>query len=312
MSSRNDSNQMTETSGDWVNNVRHWSDDFIISEKTLLGMTPANSSVETKFATCEVTNCSYNTGVGDFNSCTLRMGFSKCFTHLELEDVEKHGLQVKLSKNIIPVYYDIELSNDGEIEQIGACTDDGRMFSGIIRTSVRTNKSPFLRTIAPEIWNMLVCSPKDVIQSFVDWLKVVFDNCEKETTRNRKIVLVAHYGMSFDHLHLIRTMLKHGVDVPDMLLSDSVVMIKLMVDKNESAKLGHLRDKYVPWIEHVAHDADSDAKVLKGVMNMIYKDPCVYYRKFSIDCRKYVELVGLNMYQKTKSMEQTIRDACTS
>lgn len=107
-------------------------------------------------------------------------------------------------------------------------------------------------------------------------------------------------------------MLKHGVDVPDVLLSDSVVMIKMMVDKNESAKLGYLRDKYVPWVDHVAHDADSDAMVLKEVMNRIYKDPCVYYRKFSIDCRKYVELVGLNMYQKTKSMEQAIQDASTS
>ncbi|KAG5916588.1 hypothetical protein E4U61_003501 [Claviceps capensis] len=41
--------------------------------------------------------------------------------------------------------------NDGEIEQIGACTDDGYKFSGIIRTSVRTTKSLALKMISPEM-----------------------------------------------------------------------------------------------------------------------------------------------------------------
>ena len=60
-------------------------------------------------------------------------GCSRCTrpwwpTNLDKEDVERAPPQVKNHKNIIPVYYDIELSDDGEIEQIGARTDEGYTF----------------------------------------------------------------------------------------------------------------------------------------------------------------------------------------
>lgn len=51
-----------------------------------------------------------------------------------------------------------ERSNDGEIGKMGACTNDGFLFSGIIRTSVRSNKSPMLESLRADVWNMLVDS----------------------------------------------------------------------------------------------------------------------------------------------------------
>lgn len=87
--------------------------------------------------------------------------------HLDKEEIEAKKAWKVNPKNIIPVYYDIELSNDGEMEQIGACTFEGYMFSGIIRTSVRTNRSSLLRAFLPEIWNMPASDAKSVLQSFV-------------------------------------------------------------------------------------------------------------------------------------------------
>lgn len=121
------------------------------------------------------------------------------------------------------------------------------MFSGIIRTSVRTNRSPILRKIKPYFWNILVSDAKLVMQSFVDWLETLVINFDKNSSKNPKIMLVAHYGVSFDHSHVLRTMLKHGIQMPEMFLLDLVVMFKKMMGKKRSAKLAHSREKkYVP------------------------------------------------------------------
>lgn len=130
-------------------------------------------------------------------------------------------------------------------------------------------------------------------------------NCAASATKSPKIVL----GVSFNHLYMLRTMLKHGVKIPDVLLSDSVVMFKVMVSKTESAKLSYLGDKYVHWVEHTLHDADCGAKVLMAVMNKVYNNPSKYFAKFLIGCNKYMSLVGLDKYQRMKAMEQRIRES---
>lgn len=292
--------------------MKMWSKDFITSERISLCMTPNMSSNMMRFVECSEIGCNSTSKVGEFDAYTLRLGLGKCLTHLDKEDVERAPLQVKNHKNIIPVYYDIELSDDGKIEQIGARTDEGYTFSGLIRTSVRTNKSPILRVFRADIWNILVQDAKSVMESFVDWLETLTINSEKGSSKNVKIVLIAHYGVLFDHLHVVRTMLKHGIEPPDVLLSDSVVIFKMMMGKNETAKLGVLRDKYVPWVDHVAHDADSDAGVLMALMNVVFEVPTLIYARASVTSRKYMDLVGLNLYERTKTMEQRIRDATSS
>lgn len=297
----------SDTEDERAVSMRMWSKDFISSERISLFMTPGNTDERPSFVKCEEFGCNFNTGVGDFEACTLRLGFKKCFVHLDQDDIESKDQIIKSPKSIIPVYYDIELSNDGEIEQIGACTEDGYKFSGLIRTSVRTTKSPSLRTISPEIWNILVEKPGNVMQLFVDWLETLLVNCD--SSKNPNIVLVAHYGVSFDHLHLLRTMLKHGIQPPDVYLSDSMVLYKVLINKETSAKLSFLRDKHVAWVEHLAHDADSDAKVMMMIMKNVFPNPKAVYSKFSVHCSDYMKMVGLNLYRVTMTMEERIRNA---
>ncbi|KAK0753549.1 hypothetical protein B0T18DRAFT_424081 [Schizothecium vesticola] len=167
--------------------------------------------------------------------------------------------------------YNTGLSNDGEIEQIGACADDEYMFSGITRTSVRSTKSPILRNLRPDdVWNMLVDSPMYVVQSFVDWLDTLLVNSQTDTVKTPRS------------------------PPPNVYLSDSVVSYEMMIDKEQSAKLHVLRNKYVPWIDHRAHDAGSDAK-----------------GNHDVD-EEYMSLAGLSMYQATISMEDRIRHATSS
>ncbi|KAK1828585.1 hypothetical protein QBC39DRAFT_264830, partial [Podospora conica] len=96
--------------------------------------------------------------------------------------------------------------------------------------------------------------------------------------------------------------------IPDVYLSDSMVSYKMMIDKEQTAKLCVLRDKHVPWVEHCAHNADSDAKVMMMLMKQVFIDPRKVYTKFSISCKQYMKLVGLSIYQKTINMEERIRN----
>ncbi|KAG5916587.1 hypothetical protein E4U61_003500 [Claviceps capensis] len=154
---------------------------------------------------------------------------------------------------------------------------------------------------------MLVERPVNVMQSFVDWLETLPINCSN--IKKPKIVLVAHYGISFDHLHLLRTMLRYSIEPPNVYLSDYMVLYKILIDKQSKARLSYLRDKHVAWVEHLAHDADSDAKVMMGIMRNVFSDPRAIYCKFSISCLDYMRMVGLDMYQVTMTMEKRIRDA---
>ncbi|KAK1242046.1 hypothetical protein MKX07_000032 [Trichoderma sp. CBMAI-0711] len=309
---RNSSKVMSTSSNRETFPVKVWSKDFIVSEKSALFMTPRTSDGTPAFVSCDEAYCNFNTGVGESEACTLRLGFNKCMAHMEIEDVEKHEPQVKNPGRLITVYYGIQLSNDGEVEQIGARTNDGYTFSGIIRTSVRTNKSPILRRFRADVWNLLASDPRSVMQSFVDWMETLLINSEQGSPRNLKIMLIAHNGVLFNHLHLLRTMLKHGIEPPDILLSDSMAILKIMIGKNETTELVDLGNKYVPWIDHTPRDADSEAQVLMAVMKQVFRNPSSLYTRFSIHCTKYMTLVGLSMYQKTMSMDQRIREAMAS
>ncbi|KAG6019468.1 hypothetical protein E4U41_003217 [Claviceps citrina] len=224
-------------------------------------MTPAKSTEGAKFVTCEAYGCNFSSGIGDLEACTLRLGFEKCLVHLEEDEIKERKATIGRHRSIIPVYYDVQLSNDGQIEQIGACTKDGHTFSGLIRTSINTDKA---------------------------------------VVKNPTIVLVAHYGVLSDHLHLLRTMLRHGVRPPGVHLSDSVAIYKMMEGKDQTARLAYLRDKLMPWIEHVPHDADSEAKALMRIMHHLLPDPRLIYSRFCIECGEYLKLVGLDMCEVTR------------
>ncbi|KAF4415887.1 Ribonuclease H [Fusarium acutatum] len=56
-----------------------------------------------------------------------RADFDKCFNHIETYHIADVINSRSPYMDLIPSYYDIELSADGEIEQLSACTRTGRL-----------------------------------------------------------------------------------------------------------------------------------------------------------------------------------------
>jgi hypothetical protein len=107
------------------------------------------------FFNCCASGCMNNTRAASFPSMTMRTGLSYCTEHVSMEEVAIRSKASKRSASITLIFFDVELSRDGEIEQVGACCESGEGFSAVIRTSMRTNTSPVLSKITPAFWNMI-------------------------------------------------------------------------------------------------------------------------------------------------------------
>jgi hypothetical protein len=69
-------------------------------------------------------------------------------------------------------------------------------------------------------------------------------------------------------------------------LTDTLDLFKTMKGRHPGASLSALWNKYAPWIEHVAHDADSDASVLRYVTMIALEDTKPSCCPFGISCRE--------------------------
>jgi hypothetical protein len=66
--------------------------------------------------------------------------------------------------------------------------------------------------------------------------------------------------------------------------------------KNENAKLHELVLMYAPWIDHVAHDADSDADALRYVTMVVFPKTRAACYVFSISDEEHTTRSGLGLY----------------
>ena len=78
---------------------------------------------------------------------TMRSGLSYCLDHVRMDEVSKRSTKMINPSNVTLIFYDIELSVDGQIEQIGARSESGKSFSAMIKTPTRNNTSPILNKI---------------------------------------------------------------------------------------------------------------------------------------------------------------------
>lgn len=270
----------------------------LLSRNPTMFMRPNPRTVSGRFVKCKEQNCQVHSGVAEFPAASLRCGMNYCMNHMTVTEADlREAPRPDLSKTTL-IFYDLELSKDGEIEQIGATVlDNDRMtFSTIIRTSVRTNTSPMLRKIDPLYWSMLACEPADAIERFVGWVRLAHAVTSGSDSDISNVMLAAHNGSIHDHIKLIRMMMIHGISPPNYRLVDTVIMFKMLKGMKVRAKLADLRDMYAPWMDHIPHDADSDAAVLKYVVEIAYPETKWYCYPFGISCSNYIERTGMNMF----------------
>ncbi|RYP32999.1 hypothetical protein DL768_011110 [Monosporascus sp. mg162] len=91
------------------------------------------------FVECSFPGCATSSSVSQFQAMTLRTGMSVCTNHMTSEylgqAIARTMSDYACSPKVV-IYYDIELSRDGEVEQLGAYTSGGEFYSAFMRTSV--------------------------------------------------------------------------------------------------------------------------------------------------------------------------------
>lgn len=249
-----------------------------------------------EFVTCSEQGCNQSSGVAEYNSMTIRTGFSFCMRHVKQDEVTTRIASAGEVGPVTVIFYDIELSRDGEIEQLAAHTVSAESHSVFVRTPVRTSTSPYLKRVPAMVHSMIAVEPGKMIRDFIEWTQRYAPRDSDMIPDLSRVVLVAHNGACHDHVHLVKTMIKVGVNPPKYRFSDSLAFFKLLISMYQSAKLGSLASKYVAWHEHIPHDAYSDALILRLVTMVAFPDTIRICVAFSIECEDFKKRVGLNMY----------------
>jgi len=259
------------------------------------------------FRGCAEPGCLVSSEVAEFNAMTMRTGLSYCLKHVKANELTQKTQNKEVIVNKTLIFYDIEMSRDGEIEQLGACVQPSIDFSAIIRTSVRSNSSPFLKQIPAKTWNVLAEEPRSAMMRFNAWIMATHDRLSGGDTNPSNIMLAAHYGSCHDHVHVLKAMMKWGINPPNYLLVDTLAIFKTIKGTNEPATLSTLVTKYAPWVDHTAHDADSDADALRVVSTIAFRDTKTACYAFSIACSEFMARSGLSMYSPTPMTTTTYK-----
>jgi hypothetical protein len=255
--------------------------------------------IEPKFVGCCAAGCSITSAVGEYDAMMLRTGFSTCCKHVDMEEVSNrigYALNDLDDSVVTVIFYDLELSRDGQVEQLSAFTDTGENFSVYLRTTVRTNTSPNLKRLPAMLYNALASEPMDAMSRFIDWIRLQHSTNTNGNRDMRNVILAAHFGSCHDHMYLFKTMMSWGINPPECRLSDTLALFKVMMGMNQRANLSTLATKYVPWMQHIPHDADSDARILRGVVMTAFPSVRKACYTFSTSHEDFMERTGLNMH----------------
>ena len=78
------------------------------------------------FTMCLEPGCMRSSRVAEFPCMTMRSGLSYCLDHVRMDEVSKRSAKMINPSNVTLIFYDIELSVEGQIEQIGARSESGK------------------------------------------------------------------------------------------------------------------------------------------------------------------------------------------
>ncbi|PYH99203.1 hypothetical protein BO71DRAFT_235395 [Aspergillus ellipticus CBS 707.79] len=167
------------------------------------------------FVGCSAAGCTTTSARGEHDSLALRIGFSYCLKHLELSENKvrnrvNDSLCVDLSM-ITVIFYSLQLSANGQVEQLSAFALTGENFSAVIKTTIRATQSPNLKVIPPEIFDVIAEDLTAAITRFLQWTRMVHSMRMQGNQEMNNILLTAHGGACGDHVYLIRAMLACGM-----------------------------------------------------------------------------------------------------
>jgi hypothetical protein len=118
-----------------------------------------------------------------------------------------------MPENLVFIFYDVEVTNSKEIEQLAAPSSTGETFSTIKKTSTRKNSSPILRKISPLAYLMISVEPSSALVQFKMWIDKIVNDNEKHGVKHESVGLMAHYGSCHDHILHLRARISNGVEL---------------------------------------------------------------------------------------------------
>ena len=249
------------------------------------------------FKNCNVFGCSNTSAFAVWDCMTLRCGFDTCTAHTSTEAIRVRVENTKTPTNLVTIFYDIEVTLTGEIEQISAVSTDGTHFDTYIRTSVRRHNSPILGQIPAMLYTLTAVEPKTAMDHLIHWVRRVRTQAYPHASSDENVIMVAHGGSKHDHVLVLKWMMKWGINPPRWRFADTLPLFKIVVCPSEKASLTELVNRYAAWFDHTPHDALSDAKGLVNVVMMSVRDPITMLYVFSSDYETFVRSVGLNVFR---------------
>ena len=246
---------------------------------------------------CSAAGCDTTSARGEYDSMTLRIGFSGCCQHLSRNEVETRvdsSLNQLDESMITVIFYNIRLSKDGQVEQLTAFSFHGDTFSTIVKTTLRANTSSTLRDIPNDIYNALSSEPKDAMERFTQWI-IMTHSMNTGNTDMRNIVLTAHFGSCHDHIYLLRAMMGSGIKPLNFKLADSLALFKTIMGPDEPTDIALFIDKYAKWLLSSPNFTDNDAWALRVIVMTMFPRTNAACYTFSISCQGFMERTGLNM-----------------
>ncbi|KAK0849691.1 hypothetical protein LTR03_005109 [Friedmanniomyces endolithicus] len=232
---------------------------------------------------------------------SLRLGFDYCMAHVSESLVKEEFQSVKnnTSKTTI-VFYDFQLTKDGQIERLAAITESGEKFSANLKTAPTSDKPPPARkkySLASYIFTQHPMSPSLAIERFTTWIKDRHRVNAEGDEDVSNVVLAAHYGSCHHHVYLLRLMSNCDITPPPYRICDTLAIFKMLKGLAVEVTLPALVVRYTAWLRHVYHDPDSDVNALRAVMTAAFPDVRRVCLAFSCSYEFFAKATGLDRYE---------------
>lgn len=253
----------------------------------------------TSRVSCATRGCTSSSLISDYASITLRCDVPMCMAHVTVNDIVEAGSSKIPTGPIVLIFYDLEITSSGEIEQIAAVSPTGKHINLYIKTSCRRNNSPLIRTLSPMAYMYGACSLSAALEHFIVWVNMITIAQKRSSSSPPILMIIAHNGMNHDHYFLTKAMLRLQMPIPNWLLSDTMPMFKTIITRSNSAKLADLVVTYAGWVDHVPHDALSDADALMNVTMVGDTNWLSICNALSTSYERYKEITGLSMFKPT-------------
>lgn len=200
---------------------------------------------------CKFSSKSANNPSAAYNSLTLRLGFSECMKHTDfsaLLELYSHTEFITVPETTFIFYHMKTKFPKFELHtctQLAAVSDTGDRFDQI---GSPVSKLGFMK--------------------FIEWIKLTHQK-KSGNGQLSDVVLVAHYGMAYDHRLLLQACKQFSIATPDFRLAESLLFFKTISGPEANCKLPNLARAFVPRFAHIKTDASSNAIALLKIMRRL-------------------------------------------